>query len=554
MLPDDVVRRLNDSVCSTSSSHPDNELSAHDQHPKQYIIKSQSVHLPQELQSSHLSSTQGELVSPEQLVDAQLLRLQSQLSSQIGAHRYQQWFEKTVWKLENDVLTICVAHQILLGWIQKQYRKSIEQLAFPIVGRRIEVEFAIDANLTGHQVPVENVTAVPANATPKTTSLRKLETKGPSTRASELSLLPAMESASRATRAGATASPRTRRWFRFEDFIVGDCNRLAYTTSRHIASHPLEDFSTLYIAGSLGTGKTALLQAIYAQITQHYPELKVLYLTAEDFGNQYAVALQSKTIASFRSKFRQIDILIVDDIDFLAGKTNFQEELLNTIRTLEQRGLKLIVSADRHARMLPGFSDELCNRLISGVFTKLQAPDSTTLRQMAVGLCLKLNFELSEAVIDFVARKFHRTFRELQGAINSLHAHSLMQGAPLTLSMAKVVLSELLRDSTRIIRLSDIEQAVAEMFGIDVATMKSASRARQVCQARMVAMYLSRHLLKVSFSEIGHHYGGRNHSTVVTAERKVREWIARQEQFPVASQLWSISELLSNIEQQLMLV
>lgn len=549
MLPGDVDRRQFNSVRPTTSKL------IHDQ--KQFATST--------LPTRHSRGANGNM--PEQSLPGDSLPneslpiesltalIQAQLSEHIGAHRYQQWFDKTVWKLDGDQLTVCVAHQILLGWVSKQYRKVIEQLAQPIFGRRVTVEFAIDANLAGLQTKVENVTAVTPVTSPKSTSIKKLDARLQTSREVSTDLSRNLTSPTRTTRAnGSLNGSRPRRLFQFDDFIVGPCNKLAYTTARNIASQPLEDFSTLYVAGTIGTGKTALLQSIYAEITKHHPELKVLYLTAEDFGNQYAIALQSKALASFRSKFRQIDILIIDDIDFLIGKNNFQQELLNTIRTLEQRGLKLIVSADRHARMLPGFSEELCNRLISGVFTKLQAPDFGTLKQIAQGLCLKLNFDLSEPVIDFVSKRFHRTFRELQGAINSLHAHSLMQGSPLSLSAAKHVLSELLRDSTRIIRLGDIEQAVSEMFGLDVATMKSASRARQVCQARMIAMYLSRHLLKVSFNEIGTHFGGRNHSTVVTAERKVREWIKRDEQFPVATQMWAISDLLSNIEQQLMVV
>ncbi len=539
MPPGESDRSLNEST-RPNSSRPPHERTTSAKLKIEHPIRDEARH-----ESHHERGSNFETL---------LSQIQFKLTEQIGSHRFERWFEKTVWKIEEEVLTICVAHQIVLTWVQKQYRRQIEQIAQPILGRSVRVEFAIDADLTGHQAQVENVTSVETSTPLKSASLRKLEPKTTSGRNESSEARRSLDSAARTTRAGSShGSSRPRRWFRFDDFIVGDCNRLAYTTSRNISSQPLDDFNTLYIAGSLGTGKTALLQAIYAEIVQSHPELKVLYLTAEDFGNQYAVALQSKTLASFRSKFRQVDILIVDDIDFLIGKNNFQEELLNTIRTLEQRGLKLIVSADRHARMLPAFSDELCNRLISGVFTKLQAPDFTTLKQIAQGLCLKLSFDLSEPVIDFVAKRFHRTFRELQGAINSLHAHSLMQGSPLSLTSAKLVLSELLRDSTRIIRLADIEQAVAELFGIDVETMKSSSRARHVCQARMIAMYLSRHLLKVSFNEIGSHYGGRNHSTVVTAERKVREWIARKEQFPVATQLWNISDLLSSLEQQLML-
>ncbi len=518
-----------------------------DQHAPSNEQTSDSSLTPRAARRSASSDAAVPQSDTENSRNALIAKCQSNLQQQLGDRRYLQWFSASRWQWNGAQLTIAVSHQIIMNWIFKQYRKSIEEISAQLTGQSVELVLMIDptlasqnAGLTEVQLPSDNLATIKTSPAPKKAQLKVQSSSSPpkSTHAQKVHV--------------PVAYTRVRRSVSFQDLVVGECNRLAIATAQNIAINPLDDFNTLYICGAIGTGKSALMQATYSQLMQSHPQLKILFLSAEDFGNQFSAALQSKTIASFRHKFRQIDILMVEDIDFLTSKPSFQEELLNTIRSLEQRGLKLIVSADRHPRMLPNFSEELSNRLVSGIFTKLKTPEFTTLRQIAETVSHKLNVDLSDSILDYVARKFNRSVRELQGAINSLQAHTLMNGRPLSLNAAKLALAELLRDNTKIVRLSDIESAVAEVYGIDVATMRSASRTRNVCQARMIAMYLARHLLKASYNEIGSHFGGRNHSTVVTADRKVKEWIKRKEQFPIASQLWEVTDLLANIEQQLL--
>jgi chromosomal replication initiator protein len=345
---------------------------------------------------------------------------------------------------------------------------------------------------------------------------------------------------------------KARHYADLRQFVTGSCNELAHSAAAQVAESPGTRYSPLYIHGSVGNGKTHLLEGIFRRTRKEFPALQAVLLTAETFANYFTQALSERTLPSFRQRFRNVDMLLVDDVDFFDGKRVIQEEFLHTVKKLEREGRQLVVSADRHPRLLTKSSDELVTRLLSGLVCRIEPPDAATrrniLRQQAQALRLPVDAE----ALDFVADRFVNNVRELAGAINCLHTCHVMTGKRVGYSAARTVLASLERDCVRIVRIADVETAVCRLFGLSPEQLKSASRERCVTQPRMLAMYLARRMTQSAYSEIGRYFGGRNHATVMSAERKIARLVDSSGQVRVAAESWPVVDLVRTLEQQIL--
>jgi chromosomal replication initiator protein len=345
--------------------------------------------------------------------------------------------------------------------------------------------------------------------------------------------------------------PSGRRFADLSDFVAGPGNQLAFAASLQVCEQP-GVYSPLVLHGGVGIGKTHLLEGIYRRMRMLNPSLRVMFLSAESFANYFTQALRDRTLASFRQRFRGVDVLMIDDIDFLDGKRVIQEEFLHTIKQLETHQRQVALTADRHPRLLAGSSEELVTRFMSGIVCRLESPDVDTRRTIVARKVARLSSRFTDDAIEFVVQRFALSVREMEGALNCLETYGLMTGKTLSLAIARHVLADLERDCVRIVRVAEVEQAVCRLFSIGTADLRSPRRNRSVSQPRMLAMYLARKMTQAAYTEIGEHFGGRNHSTVMSAEKRVRDLLASNATVRAGNQEWKLGDLVASLEQQLL--
>jgi chromosomal replication initiator protein len=312
----------------------------------------------------------------------------------------------------------------------------------------------------------------------------------------------------------------------FDNFVVGASNELAYAAAKRIAEADKVSFNPLFLYGGVGLGKTHLMHAIALEIKKNWPERKVLYLSAEKFMYQFIRALRFKDTMSFKQQFRSVDVLMVDDIQFIAGKDSTQEEFFHTFNTLIDHNHQVIISADRSPVDLDGIEERIRSRLGWGLVTDIH-PSDYELRlgilQSKAEAHLEENPDLiiNDNMLEFLAQKIDSNIRVLEGALNRVIAYSSFVGRPLTIDMAQEVLKDLIRASQRRITIDDIQRKVADYYNLRLSDLLSARRSRQIARPRQVAMYLSKILTTRSLPEIGRKFGGRDHTTVIHAVKRI---------------------------------
>ena len=320
---------------------------------------------------------------------------------------------------------------------------------------------------------------------------------------------------------GAPLDPR----FTFEHFVVGKSNNLAFAAARRVAELDAPPFNPLFLYGGVGLGKTHLMHAIAWQIRSQNPRRKVVYLSAEKFMYQFIKALRFKDTMSFKELFRSADVLMVDDVQFIGGKESTQEEFFHTFNALADRGRQIVVSSDRSPPELSLLEDRIRSRLGWGLVADIQP----TTYELRLGILQSKAQEfvrearVPDNVLAFLAHRITSNVRELEGALNRVIAQAILVGRAITLDMAQDVLRDLLRAHERRVTIEDIQKLVAEHYSIRIADMHSARRARAVARPRQVAMYLAKQLTPRSLPEIGRKFGGRDHTTVMHAIRKIEE-------------------------------
>ncbi len=317
--------------------------------------------------------------------------------------------------------------------------------------------------------------------------------------------------------------------FTFEKFIVGPSNELAFASAKRLSLSDKFEFNPLYLYGGVGLGKTHLLHSIAWQIKENNPESKVLYLSAERFMFQFIKSLRQKDTMAFKQKFRSVDVLILDDIQFMIGKSSTQEEFFHTFNALLDLNKKVVISCDRAPSDLKGFDERIKSRLSGGLVTDI-LPASFDLRysilkKKSEELVVRSNsnIELDDDILVFLAKTIVTNVRELEGALNKVFTFSNILGKKIDVELTKSVLKDLLRSSNRRITIDEIQNKVSNYYNIKIEDLTSSRRIRSFARPRQIAMYLSKKLTTRSLPEIGRKFGGRDHTTVIHAVKKIEQ-------------------------------
>ncbi len=309
--------------------------------------------------------------------------------------------------------------------------------------------------------------------------------------------------------------------FVFENFVVGPSNRFAFAAAHAVADFPAKTYNPFFIYGPVGLGKTHLMQAITHEISSRHPSLKVCYLSSEKFTNELINAIRHRATEAFRQKYRTIDVLLIDDIHFIAGKESTQEEFFHTFNSLHDHCKQIIICSDRPPKEIANLEERLVSRFAWGLITDIQPPDYET--RVAI-LRKKLELEsvvVADDVVTFIAAEIKSNIRELEGALIRVVAYALLEGKPVNLQVAKNVLKDMVRETVKTISVEMVQKEVAAYFKIAVADLKTKKRHKNIILPRQAAMYLARKLTSHSLPEIGAAFGGKDHTTILHACRKI---------------------------------
>ena len=317
----------------------------------------------------------------------------------------------------------------------------------------------------------------------------------------------------------------------FENFVVGKSNELAFAAAHRVADATEVTFNPLFLYGGVGLGKTHLMQAIAWHIQKTHPERRVIYMSAEKFMYHFIRALRFKNASAFKEKFRSVDVLMIDDVQFISGKDSTQEEFFHTFNAIVDQQRQVIVSADKSPSDLDGMEDRLKSRLGWGLVADIH-PTTYELRMGILQARVDaLKIEIPTEVLTFLAQKITSNVRELEGALNRLVAHGTLVKREVTIQLAQEALRDLVRANDRQVTVEEIQRAVATHFNVKISDMHSARRHRGLARPRQAAMYLSKMLTSHSFPEIGRKFGGRDHTTVLHAVKKIEEIKAADRSF-----------------------
>ena len=424
------------------------------------------------------------------------------LAEKVGPQKFSIWFKNsTKLTLTDRYLKIGVPNLFIASWIENHFSNEISQSVREVTGAEREITFAIDPELSGRQ---------------RRTQLD-----------SQAQLVGKTQNRARSRRAGTQPPPGNRLKLTLDTFVVGSSNELAYNAVKAVIREQQSPFNPLFIHGGYGVGKTHLLQGICNVVGRDRPQTNWLYLSAEDFANQFVLALKTKRLEAFRCRMRQTDLLAIDDIHFLASKPSTQEEFLHTFNTIDLAGKQVVLASDAHPKMIGQLSEKLVSRFISGMVVKIDTPDFQTRCQICKQYAEAMRKHVPEGVIEYIAENLKTNVRELEGALLKLIAFASLQNQKINLYMAKEVLAEHLERCDPIVHISDIESAVATYFGITPANIHSSKKDRTISLARHFSMYLARKHTRMSSSEIGRCMGNKNHATVLLACKNIEEQIRR---------------------------
>jgi len=443
------------------------------------------------------------------------------LASKVGQQKYRIWFKNsTKLTLGGGYLKVDVPNLFIANWIENHFQSEINQAVHSVTGKNVKVTFTIDPELSGRRPGPKSASS---KATGKDRHLSRFVTD---------------QGTKRTTISG---QQKKRLKLNLDTFIVGSSNELAYNAARVVVNEQHSPFNPLFVHGGYGVGKTHLLQGICNAVSQKRPQVNWMYLSAEDFANQFILALKTKKLEAFRQRMRKTDLLAIDDIHFLASKPSMQEEFLHTFNTINLAGKQVVLASDAHPKMISQLSEKLVNRFISGMVVKIDIPDLETRCEIcrqyinnihnsgSQNTYIKgsVNKSIPESAIRYIAENMRTNVRELEGALLKLIAFSALKNEKITTSIAKDILSEHLERCDPIVHVSDIESAVATFFGITPTSMHSSKKNRTVALARHFSMYLTRKHTNMSSSEIGRVMGNKNHATVLLACKKIESMLEK---------------------------
>jgi chromosomal replication initiator protein len=433
-------------------------------------------------------------MTDQQLWQAVLGNLEVSLSR----GNFSTWFKNTgIVERQNDTVVIGVPSIFVRKWIADKFHSELLKLLRQMAPEIREIKYQIgQTKTTSNPVPVsknETVTAaIYKEAAPMTVG---------------------------------GLNPK----YLFDTFVIGKNNELAHAASLAVAKNPGGQYNPLFIYGGVGLGKTHLMHAVGHKLLSDKPGSKILYVTSEKFTNDYIDAIQQKRMDEFKHRYRNTDMLLVDDIQFIAGKESTQEEFFHTFNELRDKGKQIILTADRLPKDIPAIEQRLVSRFEWGMVADIQAPDLETRMAILRTKVSKKGISLSEEILYYIAENIVSNIRELEGALNRLLVSQQMSNKPLTLDDAKQILASMVSAKKKVLSLKKIALSVAEFYNISVEDLIKQSRRKEYVKPRQIAMYLARKELSSSFPTIGDFFGGRDHTTVMHGVEKIENTVSSNE-------------------------
>lgn len=416
------------------------------------------------------------------------------LESQLSKPSFETWIlSLEPVALQQNTLVLRVANAFNRDWLQNQYATTIAESLQAISGRSLSIRFVLPSeDLTSLEADLEELTLPNEKKTNEDNPEYNLNPK-----------------------------------YTFGSFVIGASNRFAHAASLAVAEAPARAYNPLFIYGGVGLGKTHLMHAIGHYVLENYPHLNVVYLSCEKFTNQFISAIQYKRSEEFRNRYRNVDLLMVDDIQFLAGKEQTQEEFFHTFNALHEANKQIILSSDRPPREIATLEDRLRSRFEWGLITDIQQPDLETRAAILRKKSEQENLRVDNDVLLHLANRINSNIRELEGALTRIYAYASFTSRPISVDLVDEVLKDTINsDAKKPITVEAIQLLVAQHFGIRSSDMQAKKRTRAISYPRQIAMYLCRQLTDHSLPRLGDEFGGRDHTTVLHACDKIEKELA----------------------------
>ncbi|PXW89816.1 chromosomal replication initiator protein DnaA [Streptohalobacillus salinus] len=430
----------------------------------------------------------------EELWDNTLL----QIKEKVSKPSFDTWLKNTkADQLTDDTLIVSAPNEFARDWLENRYTNLISEAIFEVTGAKLKTKFIIPENEQKELDKLQPQVKVPRPRDDDDNQLSKSMLNNKNT---------------------------------FNTFVIGSGNRFAHAASLAVAEAPAKAYNPLFIYGGVGLGKTHLMHAIGHYVLDHNPNAKVVYLSSEKFTNEFINSIRDNKAENFRSKYRNVDVLLIDDIQFLAGKEQTQEEFFHTFNTLHEENKQIIISSDRPPKEIPTLEDRLRSRFEWGLITDITPPDLETRIAILRKKAKAEGLEISNEVMLYIANQIDTNIRELEGALIRVVAYSSLTNQDIDASLAAEALKDIIPNQRpKVITIGQIQELVAERYNIRLDEFAAKKRTKSVAFPRQIAMYLSRELTDFSLPKIGEEFGGRDHTTVIHAHDKIARMISEDQ-------------------------
>jgi len=410
--------------------------------------------------------------------DPRWLQLFQALEAQSNPKKFDIWMRNISVVIDHQQITILYPSRFFLDAFKREFHQSITTMMHDYFSDHISLHYQLDATILQAKQPPSSTKSI-------------------------------------------SEKPQWQSRFLFENFIVGSSNEFCHAASMAVADNPGKSYNPLYIYGGVGLGKTHLITAVANRIQQRNPEIRIAFLSGEIFTNNLITAIRTKTNESFRHRYRDVDVLIIDDVQFIAGKETTQEEFFHTFDTLHKANKQILLTSDQPPGALTHLEERLRSRFNWGLVADVQPPSMETRMAILASKAELANINISQDLCELLATRITSNIRELEGALTRLSAYSTFHQRTIDIPLARNILPDLLNIKTRKITVEDIQTVVSDFYSIRLADMKGKKRTKNIVLPRQIAMYVSKEMTTMSLPEIGESFGGRDHTTVLHAVRKI---------------------------------
>jgi chromosomal replication initiator protein len=437
-------------------------------------------------------------------------KIKSALKKEIQEQNYNTWFKEAEIEITGNTVTFHLENKFIKTWIQDNYHNQILDILKSIENTHWVLEYNIKNNKKTPKIETEKKTSTPKKKTSNYSDNFTLNKK-----------------------------------YTFESFISGNSNQFAYAASYAVAEIPATTYNPLFIYGGVGLGKTHLLNAIGNKILRDKTSSKISYYTSEKFINELVNSIRYNKMNEFREKFRSIDILLLDDIQFIAGKERTQEEFFHTFNALYQNQKQIVVTSDKYPKEIPELEERLRSRFEWGLIADIQPPDIETKVAILRSKADENSIKLPEEILFYLANSFTTNIRELEGYLVRIGAYSSLTSIEINIDTVKNILKDIIQEKNKEITVEEIQKKICSNYNIKISELKSTKRLKTLVEPRQIAMYLSRKLTNLSLPEIGKEFGGKDHSTVIHAVKKIKEKAEKDKEF---------KNIITNLEKEINLI